>query len=200
MDDRTARDLNPYRKARRLPVGQLQYPLPKQRNLSVLEAELEFGEREFLYHLPLLARGGPICNLGDGGSTTIMALSLIDHNLAGTVYTVDNSETNLRRNTLARKDLNVGSRIESLQATTDDAYATLRKHQFRVLFIDADHAYAPCKRDFEQYSRLVVPDGVVAYHDANQDDVDRVIREMPAEWQLLFFVNRIKAFRRSPMP
>ncbi len=198
MDDRTARNLNPYWRARRLPVGQLHYPLPKQRDLSVLAAELEFGEREFLYHLPLLARGGPICNLGDGGSATIMALSLKDHGLAGQVHTVDISASYMRQNAQNRKGLAIDDRIVPLNAPTDIARKQFRGHSFRVLFIDADHSYAPCKKDFDLYSPLVVDEGIVAFHDVNQEDVDRVIQEMSPEWELLFFVNRIKAFRRSP--
>lgn len=33
------------------------------------------------------------------------------------------------------------------------------------LFIDGDHSYAGVKRDFEMYSPLVRPDGVIAFHD-----------------------------------
>lgn len=196
MDDRTAKNLNPYHKVRSLPVGQLHYPLPKQRKLTELAAELDFGEREFLYHLPLLAGGGLTCNLGDGGSTTIMALSLIDHGLPGTVYTVDISGANLRRNKAKRVGLEVDGRIEQLHASTELAYAQLSQHRFRLLFIDADHSYESCKKDCDLYRELVLPDGMMGFHDVNQEGVDQVVRELPAEWKLLFFVNRIKVFSR----
>lgn len=198
MDSRTARNLNPYWRVRALPVGQLHYPLPKQRSFEAIEAELELGEREFLYHLPLFVRGGPICNLGDGGSTTIMALSLIDHGLPGDVYTVDISHAHMRRNARHRVGLGVDDRIVPLHSATESAYLQLRSHQFRVLFIDADHSYESVKKDFELYSPLVPPDCLVAFHDVNQEGVDQVVRELGPEWQLLFFVNRIKAFRRTP--
>lgn len=198
MNDRDARNLNPYFKARRLPVGQLHYPLPKQRKLTTVEAELDFGEREFLYHLPLLAGGGQICNLGDGGSTTIMALSLVDHALAGMIYTVDISARHLRRNAEHRTGLGVDDRIEQIHAPTEQAYEQLRARRFRLLFIDADHSYARCKKDVELYSPLVLPDGLMGFHDVNQEDVDQVIQELDPEWRLLFFVNRIKVFGRRP--
>lgn len=42
-----------------------------------------------------------------------------------------------------------------------------------LLFIDGDHAYESCKRDFHDWSPFVVAGGLVAFHDA---------RVFPASW------------------
>ena len=35
----------------------------------------------------------------------------------------------------------------------------------RLLFIDGDHSYEGCRRDFELWSPFVVPGGIIAFHD-----------------------------------
>jgi predicted O-methyltransferase YrrM len=40
-----------------------------------------------------------------------------------------------------------------------------RKTSVEVLFIDGDHSYKGCREDFEMYSKLVKPGGIVAFHD-----------------------------------
>lgn len=42
---------------------------------------------------------------------------------------------------------------------------TLNGVQLDLLFIDGDHTYEGVKRDFEMYSPLVKPGGIVAFHD-----------------------------------
>lgn len=192
--------LNPYCKGRTLPVGQLRYPIPKARDLSEVDAQLEHGERELMYHLPLLAGGGPILNLGDGGSTVILALSLMDHELPGELISVDNYANCWRRiHEREREKFGVTDRVEFIYSSTENAFAQLDTKRLRLLFIDADHSYPSCKRDVELYVPRVVTDGLVAFHDVNQEAVDQVIRELiKPEWDLVSWVNRLKVFKRRP--
>jgi predicted O-methyltransferase YrrM len=51
------------------------------------------------------------------------------------------------------------------QATYDQLVKLLDGDEVDFLFIDADHTYNGVKRDFELYSPLVRPGGVIALHD-----------------------------------
>ena len=192
---------NPYDKSRVLPVGHLGYPFPCARSarLERVDAELEHGEREFLYHLPLLVNGGIIGNLGDGGSATIFALSLIEHQLPGRVYTVDFYDDVVRRRKLReREELGVAELVVLIHESTRSAKERLRRKTFSLLFVDANHEYEHCRTDVLMYESLVPERGYMAFHDTNQESVDRVIQElvMPT-WEMLWWVNRIKVFRRQ---
>jgi len=190
--------LNPYHKGRALPVGLLRYLIPKQRDLSSIDAQLEHGERELMYHLPLLAGGGPVLNLGDGGSTVILALSLIDHELQGELVSIDSYVDGWRLvHERQRAQFGVTERVRFIHNSTANVYPQLASTYFRLLFIDADHSYEGCKRDAQLYVPQVVVDGLVSFHDVNQEGVDRVIREvMEPDWDLVAWVNRLKVFRR----
>lgn len=55
---------------------------------------------------------------------------------------------------------------DSHSAPTQSRIArNLGSRKLDFLFIDGDHSYAGVKRDFEMYSHLVRPGGVVAFHD-----------------------------------
>ena len=49
--------------------------------------------------------------------------------------------------------------------TLEAVKRTLRGAPVDVLFIDGDHSYEGVKQDFETYSRLVRPDGLIFFHD-----------------------------------
>ncbi len=63
-----------------------------------------------------------------------------------------------------------------------------------VLFIDGDHSYAGCKQDFESYSTLVRPGGLVLFHDiakhppADDCHVDRVWGELSRQYESQEFI------------
>lgn len=189
--------LNPYCKGRVLPVGNLRYPIPKQRDLSVVDAQLEYGERELMYHLPLLSDGGPVLNLGDGGSAIILALSLMDHELPGQMISVDNYSDAWRRvHERERERYGVTEKVNFIYNSTANAFAQLETLRLRLLFIDADHSYEGCKHDAALYTPRVVTDGLVAFHDVNQEGVDQAIQEVMVDWDLVAWINRLKVFRR----
>jgi predicted O-methyltransferase YrrM len=52
--------------------------------------------------------------------------------------------------------------------TFDALHARLGDKQLDLLFIDGDHTYEGVKQDFETYSPLVAPGGVIAFHDVVQ--------------------------------
>ena len=63
-----------------------------------------------------------------------------------------------QRIALLRKDSHKQETLEHLKKA-------LGSHQIDFLFIDGDHSYSGAKRDFEMYSNLVAPDGLIAFHD-----------------------------------
>lgn len=185
---------NPYRKARKLPVGALGVRLPFRPLLPDRPArELEHGEGEFLYLLAYWSGGGHIVNLGDGNSATYFALALADHGLEGHVTTVDSYDREKRKKfARQRQALGIADRITLLNLRTADARPKV--DECSLLFIDADHRYAGVREDFELYAPLAQ---WVAFHDTNQEDVHRVLRDCVLDgWERLFWVNRIQVFRR----
>ena len=74
--------------------------------------------------------------------------------------------------------------------------------QIDMLFIDGSHQYEYVRQDYEMWSPFVRIGGVLAFHDANQEDVGRVILELPIErWaRLPLSGGRIAAYTRRGTP
>lgn len=66
------------------------------------------------------------------------------------------------------------------------------------LFIDGDHSYEGVKRDFELYSALVRPDGIVAFHDIVEGPGERV-GGVPRFWREIRSQYRFKEFVHDPL-
>lgn len=73
-----------------------------------------------------------------------------------------------------------GQRLELIRDDSHDPAVLARVKDvvgdrgFDFLFIDGDHSYDGVKRDFEMYAPLVIPGGLIAFHDINFDtDVRR---------------------------
>jgi predicted O-methyltransferase YrrM len=45
------------------------------------------------------------------------------------------------------------------------------------LYIDADHSYEGIKADYENYTPLVKPGGIVGFHDTNHPPIKRLLLE-----------------------
>jgi predicted O-methyltransferase YrrM len=63
-----------------------------------------------------------------------------------------------------------------IQATVDRVRGLIENKPVDFLFIDGDHSYEGVKRDFELWSPLVRPGGLVAFHDMRPDHPDGVPR------------------------
>lgn len=184
-------------------VGQLGYFLPNNPTIF-RDAALEYGEEELIYDVPRLVEGGELLNLGEdsGGSSILLAQGLVTRNLKGHVYTVDNFGKKLRNTAKQRyKEQGVNHLITIYNDTTDAVYEILKndKRMFNFIFIDAGHSYENVKSDWLNYSNLVNPKGLIAFHDTNQTDTVKVIDEFikPNEWTNIFWINRIKVFGRT---
>jgi predicted O-methyltransferase YrrM len=68
--------------------------------------------------------------------------------------------------------------------TTAEIKRKLAGAEVDFLFIDGDHSYDGVKADFELYSPLVRPEGVIALHDIVPGDEDNV-GGVPTFWREL---------------
>jgi predicted O-methyltransferase YrrM len=74
-------------------------------------------------------------------------------------------------------------RGNSHKAATFDPVATaLRGRKTDLLFIDGDHSYDGVKKDFIQYRTLVLPGGLIVFHDILESRKDKSITVAPL-WQ-----------------
>lgn len=61
-------------------------------------------------------------------------------------------------------------------ATAEALNQVLAGRAVDFLFIDGDHSYAGVKQDFEMYSPLVRPGGLIAFHDVARNDEDTQVK------------------------
>lgn len=69
---------------------------------------------------------------------------------------------------IARRELarEPNGRVEWVRRTGADAAKQLAGERFDFLFIDGDHSYAGLKADWDGWSPLIAPGGVVGLHDS----------------------------------
>lgn len=68
---------------------------------------------------------------------------------------------------------------------------------FKFVFIDADHHYEGCMRDYLAWERLVTVGGMLAFHDTHLPGVNQVIEEIDPHWQLVHHIYSTKVFVRT---
>lgn len=56
---------------------------------------------------------------------------------------------------------------------SEQVESVLKGKKIDLLFIDGDHRYNGVKKDFEVYKQLVSPNGLIAFHDINEDHKTR---------------------------
>lgn len=71
----------------------------------------------------------------------------------------------------------LGLTVVQCVGTTDEWSVKLKDIRFGVVFIDAEHTYDSCKADYENWLPLVMPGGVIAFHDSNLKTVRKVFRD-----------------------
>jgi predicted O-methyltransferase YrrM len=71
----------------------------------------------------------------------------------------------LKRTILARQTVRFVPADSHKKETLETVERLLQGRALDVLFIDADHTYESVKRDFEMYSPLVAPGGLIIFHD-----------------------------------
>ncbi len=70
-----------------------------------------------------------------------------------------------------------------------------------LLWVDGNHDYEAVKRDFQEWARFVLPNGIIALHDASDPNMGptRVVEEARAsgQWKLVTQVEKIAVLRRG---
>jgi hypothetical protein len=164
-----------------------------------------------------LRLGGDVANLGTyrGATASAMAHGVKDAG-GGMVYAVDFYEDgyvvegeegeneqhfdgafNTEQIKQVFDERGLGDYATFCKGHTNDWAKWLSHKSFNLVFIDADHHYEACLKDFQLWSPLVAPEGEIAFHDVDMNTVSRVIDEELDEWELVEHVYRTKTFRRK---
>lgn len=190
-----------------LPVGQLDYPLGPYPHHDSWKNNggISDGELALLYDLPRLVKGGNILNIGtfEGGSAITMAQGLKDRKLEGKVYTIDIGED--QRKTAEANFERAGVFVVNIyvyrKAIGTFAEECRKENRlFNSMFIDGDHRYEGVKIDIDLYKDLLVPGGIVAFHDTNQPQICAAIEEgieADSRFELILWIARIKCYLRK---
>lgn len=165
------------------------------------------SETHYLYELAK-ELGGNVAEIGVmfGGNTVTMAYGLRDGPGKGKIYAVDyfgsipkgpDSGSKETPENLLDYFTEHFPKIGLEICIGESAEVGRRLDAFlNLCFIDACHTYENCKNDFLAYSRLIVPNGVIAFHDTHFLGVNQVIQELGPEWQFMRQVFSIKTFRK----
>jgi predicted O-methyltransferase YrrM len=154
--------------------------------------------RELMPFLQRVGRLRPrrLCEIGSSAGGTVYALTRVAAPDA-VIVSVDIAippPTRLARSRLARANQRVIS-VEGdshAERTKNAVRHALGGEQLDVLFIDGDHSYDGVRADFELYSELVRPGGIIGLHDINEDfatrhgvPTDSVSGDVPRFWREL---------------
>jgi predicted O-methyltransferase YrrM len=139
-----------------------------------------------------------VCEIGTSGGGTLYLLTRVSREDA-LVISVDllvPLHTQAARARLARAGQHVMSISGDSHApeTKAKVQELLAGEPLDVLFIDGDHSYEGVRADFEHYSPLVRPGGLIALHDINSNQVEggsAISGDVPRYWQ------ELKAGRRT---
>jgi len=116
-----------------------------------------------LYEIILESDAELILEIGVGtkAQSTRTILSALQENNKGKLISIDDSSGNRGID---------GGIAEYWKLIVGDShheriYNQVKDKKFDILFIDGDHSYAGCKKDFEMYSPLVKDRGLILMHD-----------------------------------
>ena len=132
----------------------------------------------------------------------MLADGLIEHNLEGTVHTVDlfnEHRKKFKRAVRLAEVYSVRMRLDFHKGSTIEWAQKLEDKRFKFIFVDADHSYEAVKRDFYDWSFLLEKGGWIAFHDTNQDFSHQALEEtVVGKWDELkgFHIDRIRTFQK----
>lgn len=120
-----------------------------------------------------------------GGNSTLALLAALEKT-GGRLLSIDIEACQEAGHKIAR--LGLSDRWTFMQTSSDAAIGTARTHApFDLAFIDGNHSYAQCRKDFDNYS-VMAPGGFVVFHDAIAfpNDVGKVVAEIRAAGKEVF--------------
>jgi len=150
-----------------------------------------------------------VCEIGTSAAGTLYALTRIAEHDA-VLISVD-IEISPQARELRARLARGKQRIVSINGDSHDEQTRARVEQelgglpIDVLFIDGDHSYEGVRADFDLYSPLVRPGGVIGLHDINEDYSTRhgtptpsVSGEVPRYWRELKARSRTEELISDP--
>lgn len=171
------------------------------------------AESHLLYRTALQLGPGNYADVGvyRGASTTCLAAGLRDGGHHGTIYAVDlfaplmpeirdeykHWSDNEETPQLLRYHFDEHYPHLDLEVYKGDSSTIGLSLQipFKFVFIDADHSYEGCMRDYIAWERLIEPGGMLTFHDTNLPGVAQVIAELDPWWQLVHHIYSTKMFQ-----
>ncbi len=165
-------------------------------------------EAHYLYRTALELGAGNYANLGvfRGGSVNFIAEGLRQRGEGGKVYGVDlfdtggkcvNGAETIENLTEVFEERGLMKYVEFCKGYTHEWPERLSHLKFKYIFVDADHYYESVKQDFELWSPLLEPDGLIGFHDTDMNTIDKFLTEDMDGWELVDHVYRIKSFRKK---
>lgn len=180
---------------------------PKPYLGSPFKRHTSSAETHYLYHICKTIGNGIFVELGTmhGGNTVTMAHGI----QAGKLYTIDlfdlfhGATVSLAKRIPSMLD----EYFKSLNFTKDlqiniikgDTSTSIDKvsEPIDFLFIDADHSYEGCKKDWEAWNSKVKVGGIVAFHDTNIEGVFNVTQEIDdSVWEFQKQIFSIKTYKK----
>lgn len=164
-------------------------------------------ERQLMYRMPLELGEGNYADIGvlEGQTSACILHGISDSKQNSTLYSVDLFGTGQRKESGFKttperlksyiREQNLNANLKICIGDSSTIGANLDK-LFNFIFIDADHSYEGCKKDFLAWGRLVKLGGRVAFHDCHLLTVNKVIEELGPEWKLIDHVYSTKLFER----
>lgn len=165
---------------------------------------LSSGEHHLLYDVAKRLGPGNYANLGTGrgGSTVCLASGLKHNRHAGTVFAIDTYAYRVEGFRVEEVDSffkqeGLDEYIVICKGLTYNWAEEFKDLLFKFVFIDADHNYESCRLDFDMWSPLVEAGGEIAFNDAHNITVDKVIQEIdPTIWRQINHIFSTKLFQK----
>ena len=168
-------------------------------NLDDVKAQLTLKEKEVLFSIPELTKGGNYCNIGDGiwgGSAILLALGLKTRGLEGHIWTVDTYRKRRPQKIAKWSTLHgVESYITRCEGPSSEWAVKLEDEQFEFTFIDGGHTYEVVLGDAKSAMKN---SKLIAFHDTDYSDIDKAIEDSGIlEWEQIEHVDKIRMFRKG---
>lgn len=154
-------------------------------------------EKSYLYYMA--QRSSKILEIGTGagGGTLLMSRGVQDSGKPGEVHSIGyepvdkDYRVNLNRIS-AHPDLK--ARITLYYGKSQDLVEKFQNEYFDFIYVDGDHSYEGVKADIKNYWPKLKKGGVMAFHDTNQEYVQKAISEELKGKVQVADVSRIKAY------
>lgn len=168
---------------------------------------------ELVQLLKLLAKLRPklVCEIGTGGGGTLFLFSKVS-SLDARIVSIDLPGGSFggvypewkiplyNSFALGRQKIHLIHGSSHNSSTVFKLKTILGQRKIDFLFIDGDHTYEGVKRDFQMYSKLVRPNGIIAFHDIVPGPPENV-GGVPVFWkevkQNFNFVEITKSWRQG---